>query len=285
MAALRTAVSWLGMREGLPPGAEPALQERAAVRLTAQMAVVTAGWGRILRGEEPVAPRPELGHAGNFLYMLTGRVPEPAAARALDAVLVLHADHELNASTFAARVTAATLANMHASVTAAIAALEGPLHGGANESVTHVVDEIGTPEAAEAWVRRTLGEGRKIPGFGHRVYRTVDPRAAVLRELARELGEAAGDLRPYLVTRALEEAVFRVRGLYANVDLYSGDVYRQLGIPVELFTPAFAVARIAGWTAHIMEQYRRNRLIRPRAAYVGPAARPLPASLGMAERG
>lgn len=282
MGALRTAISALGLHEpdGDPQESDlqaepPEALRRRAERITGQVAAVVAAWWRLGRGLPPLSPRPELGHAANYLYMLSGTVPPERHARAMDVALVLHADHELNASTFAARVTAATLADMHAAVTSAIATLEGPLHGGANESVTRVVEEIGQPERAEAWVRRTLAAGRKIPGFHHRVYRTTDPRAVLLRDLARELSEASGDRRPYLVTVALQEAVYRARGLYPNVDLYSGDVYRQLGIPAELFTATFAVARVAGWTAHVIEQYGHNRLIRPRAEYVGPAHREL----------
>ncbi len=277
MDALRTVVSALGMHEPAPDGSTGGQRARA-IRLTAQVAWTVATWWRLRQGLAPVAPRPDLCHAANYLYMLTGSEPPPAHVRAMDIALVLHADHELNASTFAARVTAATLADMHAAITSAIGTLAGPLHGGANESVMHVVEEIGTPGQAEGWARRELEQGRRIPGFGHRVYRTADPRAVVLRDLAAAIAAAAGDRRAYLVTRALEEAVHRLRGLYANVDLYSGDLYRLLGIPVELFTPTFAVARVSGWTAHVIEQYRHNRLIRPRAQYVGPAYRGMPAA-------
>lgn len=278
MTALRTAVSALGMYDQGTGADTPETQRARALRLTAQVAWVTAAWWRLRRGARPVAPRPDLSHAANYLLMLNGCEPSAAQIQALDTALVLHADHELNASTFAARVTAATLADMHAAVTSAVATLAGPLHGGANESVMAVLDEIGSPERAEAWVRQALGAGRKVPGFGHRVYRTVDPRAVRLRDLARDLAEASGDVGPFLLTRALEDAVRRVRDLCPNVDLYSGDVYRLLGIPVDLFTPTFAVARISGWTAHIMEQYEHNRLIRPRAEYVGPPPRELAAT-------
>lgn len=273
MAALRTAVSALDHFDPDSADRTPAANRRKAVRLTGQVAAVVAAWWRQGRGEAVLTPRADLGHAANFLYMLTGSTPPPLQVRAMDAALVLHADHELNASTFAARVTAATLAGMHAAVTAAVGALEGPLHGGANEAVMRVLEEVGTPERAAAWVRQKLVAGEKIPGFGHRVYRTADPRAAVLADLARELGEAAQDLAPYRVTVALEQAVRQQRGLFPNVDLYSGDVYRMLGIPADLFTPVFAISRVSGWTAHIIEQYDHNRLIRPRAEYVGPSHR------------
>lgn len=276
MAALRTAVSALGQFDSDAQDKSAAANRRKAIRLTGQVPAVVAAWWRIGRGEAVLTPRDDLGHAANFLYMLTGKAPRPLHARAMDIALVLHADHELNASTFAARVTAATLADLHAAVTSAVGALEGPLHGGANEAVMRVVEEIGQPERAEDWVAAKLAAGEKIPGFGHRVYRTTDPRAVVLAGLARELGEEAGDIRPYRVTAALESAVRRQRGLYPNVDLYSGDVYRVLGIPQDLFTAVFAVSRTSGWTAHIIEQYGHNRLIRPRAEYVGPLHRELP---------
>ena len=275
MAAVRTAVSALDQFDPDTADRTPGANRRKAVRLTGQVAAVVAAWWRLGLGQAVLTPREDLGHAANFLYMLTGRAPSSLHSRAMDAALVLHADHELNASTFAARVTAATLAGMHAAVTAAVGALEGPLHGGANEAVMRVVEEVGRPEHAAAWVRQKLAAGEKIPGFGHRVYRTADPRAAVLAGLARELGDAARDLAPYRVTAALEQAVHQQRGLFPNVDLYSGDVYRMLGIPTALFTPVFAVSRVSGWTAHIIEQYDHNRLIRPRAEYVGPSHREL----------
>ncbi len=274
MASLRTAVSAL---EVLDPqscsGPEAGLDQ--AVRLTGQLAAVAAAWWRIGQGQEVLEPRPDLDHAAQFLYLLTGRVPDALAARAMNVAAVLHADHELNASTFAARVTAATLAGMHAAVTSAMGALEGPLHGGANEAAMHTVDEIGAPERAEAWIRSRLAAGQRIPGFGHRVYRTVDPRAVVLARWAQRLGAQTGDLRSYETTVAMDDAMRRLRGLYPNLDLYSGDVYRQLGIPNALFTPVFAVCRISGWTAHVLEQYAHNRLIRPRARYVGAEPRRL----------
>jgi citrate synthase len=282
MAALRTAVSALGQFDPDAQDKSAAANRRKAIRLTGQVPAVVAAWWRIGRGEAVLTPRDDLGHAANFLYMLTGKAPRPLHARAMDIALVLHADHELNASTFAARVTAATLADLHAAVTSAVGALEGPLHGGANEAVMRVVEEIGQPERAEDWVAAKLAAGEKIPGFGHRVYRTTDPRAVVLAGLARELGEEAGDIRPYRVTVALESAVRRQRGLYPNVDLYSGDVYRVLGIPQDLFTAIFAVSRTSGWTAHIIEQYGHNRLIRPRAEYVGPLHREPPRATAQA---
>lgn len=276
MAALRTAVSALGQCDPEARDDSPEANRRKAVRLTGQVPAVVAAWWRLGRGEPVLRPLPELGAAANFLRLLLGRAAPTLHVQAMDAALVLHADHELNASTFAARVTAATLADMHAAVTSAVGALEGPLHGGANYDAVRAIAEIGAPERAEAWVRERLAAGLKVPGFGHAVYHTVDPRAAVLKDMARELGEAAGDPTPYRVAEALEETVWRQRRLYPNVDLYSGACYHALGIPEELFTPVFAASRVSGWTAHILEQYGHNRLIRPRAAYVGPSPRDLP---------
>ena len=272
MAALRTAVSAL---EVLDPRVAngPDAGVAQAIRLTGQLAAMTAAWWRLGQGQEVLEPRADLDHAAQFLYLLTGRIPDALAARAMNVAAVLHADHELNASTFAARVTAATLAGIHAAVTSAMGALEGPLHGGANEAAMRTVDEIGAPERAEAWITARLAAGQRIPGFGHRVYRTVDPRAVVLARWAQRLGAQAGDLRSYETTVAMDDAMRRLRGLYPNLDLYSGDVYRQLGIPCALFTPVFAVCRISGWTAHVLEQYAHNRLIRPRARYVGAQPR------------
>jgi len=201
--------------------------------------------------------------------MLFGAEPDALFVRAMDLALILHADHELNASTFAARVTAATLADMYAAIVAAIGALSGPLHGGANEQVMKMLQKIGEPSRAEAFVREKLETHQKVPGFGHRVYRTEDPRATHLREMSRELGEHIGNLRWYEISRKVEEAVMQQKHLYANVDFYSASCYFTMGIPIDMFTPVFAVSRMAGWTAHVLEQYGDNRLIRPRAEYVG----------------
>ena len=271
MTTLRTAVSALG---GLDPDAGddslPAAT-RKALRLVAQTATVVAALDRVRNGRAPVAPDPQLAHAANFLYMLSGERPSDSAARAMDVALILHADHEFNASTFAARVAASTLADMHGAITAALATLKGPLHGGANEAVMQSLEEIGRPERAGEWVRETLAAKRKIMGFGHAVYKTEDPRATHLREMSQRLGEETRQPKWYDVTAALEAAV---RGgskpLNPNVDLYSASLYRALGIPTDLFTPIFAVSRIAGWTAHVLEQLANNKLIRPESDYVGP---------------
>jgi citrate synthase len=247
---------------------------RIAVRLTAQIGSLVATWGRLSAGGGPIAPDPALSHAANFLYMLTGRRPGAVETRAFDIALVLHADHELNASTFAGRVAAATLTDMHSAVVAAIGTLKGPLHGGANAEVMRLLLEIGaesSDDRVEEQIRSRLGRKEKIPGFGHRVYRSEDPRATHLRRLSLEIGKRAGNPRWYEMSQRIEALVKAEKKLYPNVDFYSASTYYMLGIPVDLFTPVFAVSRISGWTAHMLEQYANNRLIRPRAEYTGPA--------------
>jgi citrate synthase len=269
MDALRTAVSALAFYD---PQAQDNSREAnlaKAGRLTARMATLVATLEILRKGREPVAPTAAGSHAANFLRMLFGKEPDPLLVRAMDLALILHADHELNASTFAARVTAATLADLYAAVVSAICALTGPLHGGANEQVMKMLKTIGEVGRAEAYVTETLAAHKKIPGFGHRVYRTEDPRATHLRQMSKELGERAGDTRWYEISRRLEEVVMQQKHLYANVDFYSASCYYSMGIPIDLFTPVFAVSRIAGWAAHVLEQYADNRLIRPRAEYVG----------------
>ena len=247
---------------------------RIAVRLTAQIGSLVATWGRLSAGGGPIAPDPALGHAANFLYMLTGRRPDAVETRAFDIALVLHADHELNASTFAGRVAAATLTDIHSAVVAAIGTLKGPLHGGANADVMRLLLAIGaesSDDRAEEQIRSRLARKEKIPGFGHRVYRTEDPRATHLRRLSLEIGKRAGNTRWYEMSQRIEAVVKAEKTLYPNVDFYSASTYYMLGIPIDLFTPVFAVSRISGWTAHMLEQYANNRLIRPRAEYTGPA--------------
>ena len=268
MASLRTAVSALGALES--GGGDEARPVDAARRLIAQTATLTAAIERVRTGLEPIPPDPSLGHAANFLYMLTGSPPGAERARAMDLALVLHADHEFNASTFAARVAASTLADVHGAVTAALATLKGPLHGGANEAVMRSLESIGSVEATEAHVRETLAAKKKLMGFGHAVYKTEDPRATHLRRISRRLAEAAGDTRWFTMSERMEEVVRREKGLYPNVDFYSASAYRVLGIATDLFTPVFAVSRIAGWTAHVLEQLANNRLIRPESDYIGP---------------
>lgn len=270
MTSLRSAVSALG---GLDPDANddtPPANVGKALRLTAQMATVVALVDRVRKGRAPVPPDPSLSHAANFLFMLTGERPGREAERAMDVALILHADHEFNASTFAARVAASTLADVHGAITAALATLKGPLHGGANEAVMKTLQEIGTPERAEPWLREALAARKKIMGFGHAVYRTEDPRATHLRRMSKQLGEANGDRRWFDLSERLEALVRAQKGLNANVDFYSASVYHSLGIPTDMFTPVFAVSRIAGWTAHVLEQLANNRLIRPESEYTGP---------------
>jgi citrate synthase len=274
MDALRTAVSALAFYD---PGSRDLSREgalRTATRLTAQLPVVVAAFERLRGGREPVEPKPGLNIASNFLYMLRGEEPAERDARIFDVCLVLHADHELNASTFTSRVIAGTLADMYGAVTGAIAALSGPLHGGANTNVMKMLLEIESPDRAEAWLREALSSKKKIMGFGHRVYKTEDPRSVWLRKFSRELGEAKGETRWIEILERLRELMFAEKKLYPNVDYYSGSAYYLMGIPLDLFTPIFAVSRISGWTGHVLEQYANNRLIRPRAEYIGPRGVP-----------
>lgn len=278
MASLRTAVSALSAVDPDAEDMSPEAADRKAVRLTAQAITLTAAIERIRDGGRPVEPRRDLSLAANLLYMLRGEVPDELEERIIDASLILHAEHGMNASTFAARVTAGTMADMHSAITSAIGTLKGPLHGGANEQVMRMLLEIESPEGAGDYVRRALGEGRKIMGFGHRVYRTLDPRAPILKSLAEQLTERAGDKRWLLISEAIQHAMAeemerKGRQVYPNVDFFSASVYYTLGIPLDLFTNLFACARMAGWTAHIMEQHADNRLIRPESTYVGPPDR------------
>lgn len=273
MDALRTLTSALAHFDPEAGDASPAARYRQAVRLTAQIGSVVAAWGRLAAGGAPVDPDPTLGHAANFLLMLNGERPSAVAARAFDVALVLHADHELNASTFAARVTAATLSDLHSAVAAGVGALKGPLHGGANAEVMKMLTAIGEDaddRRVDEFVRGMLARKVKVPGFGHRVYRTEDPRATHLRRMSKALGQRAGRTRWYEMSRRIEAVMREEKRIDANVDFYSASTYALLGIPVDLFTPIFAVSRVSGWTAHVLEQYANNRLIRPRAEYVGP---------------
>jgi citrate synthase len=278
MASLRTGVSALSAYD---PDAEDMSEEaadRKAVRITAQAITLTAAIHRIREGAEPIAPRSDLSLAGNLLYMMRGAEADAIEERIIDAALTLHAEHGMNASTFAARVTGGTLADMHSAVTSGIGALKGPLHGGANEQVMKMLLDIDTPERAEQWVRETLAAGRKVMGFGHRVYRTLDPRAPILKRLAQQLGESAGETRWLQISEIIqqtmrEEMERRGKQVHPNVDFFSASVYYTLGIPLDLFTNLFACARMAGWTAHIIEQLRDNRLIRPESTYIGPKDR------------
>ena len=269
MNVLRTAASASVFDDPDKGDDSAAAEYRKAVRLIAQLPTMVAAFHRLRNAQKPLAPRRGLNLAANFLYMLSGAVPEADAAKALDVALILHADHELNASTFAARVIAATLADMHGAVTGALAALAGSLHGGANTEVMKMLLDIGTPDRAEAWVRAALAQKRKIMGFGHRVYRTEDPRAAHLRRMSEGLGQKAGQPQWFAIQQIIEDAMRRERGLYCNVDFYSASTYYVMGIPLDLYTPIFALSRVSGWCAHVLEQHADNRLIRPRAEYVG----------------
>jgi citrate synthase len=273
METLRSAVSLLASYDPDADDMTEAANRRKSVRLTAALPTILAASLRLRAGQEPVAPDPGLGHAANFLWMLHGKKPADSAARALDMALVLHAEHGFNASTFSGRVTAATLSDLHSAVVAAIATLKGPLHGGANRAVMETLEAIGSVEAVEPAVKERLARREKIMGFGHRVYKTMDPRAVHLKQMAREQGAEAGDSTWYEMSVRMEEVVRREKGLDPNVDFYSAAAYRSLGIPAEAYPAVFACSRITGWTAHIMEQYANNRLIRPRARYVGPQER------------
>ncbi|HKZ03582.1 MAG TPA: citrate synthase [Pyrinomonadaceae bacterium] len=266
---LRTVVSALELYDPTARDISREASLRTSIKLTAQFPTIAATSDRLRRGLEPIKPDPRLNIAANFLYMLKGEIPSEHDARMFDVALVLHADHELNASTFTARVVAGTLADMYGAITAAIAALSGPLHGGANTNVMRTLLEIGRIENAEEFIRRALSEKRKIMGFGHAVYRTEDPRATHLRKFSQEMGERGGDNRWYEISRKIEAVMMREKGLYPNVDFFSASMYYMMGIPLELYTPIFAVSRISGWTAHVLEQYADNKLIRPRAEYLG----------------
>jgi citrate synthase len=273
MSMLRTTVSAMSAHD--PDGWDQSAEAnyRKAMRLIARFPTVIAYFNRLRNNDRVVKPNPKLSHAANLLWMLFDREPEEEIARILDICLILHADHTMNASTFAARVAASTLADIHSATTAAIATLKGPLHGGANEAVMKILLEIGSMDKVESVVKAKLAAKEKIMGFGHRVYKTEDPRATHLRELSKRIGEMVGDTRWYEMSRKMEEVVMDEKGLYPNVDFYAASVYYSMGIPVDLFTPIFAASRVAGWTAHIREQYADNRLIRPESAYVGPPHR------------
>ena len=273
MDALRTITSALAHYDAEANDAAPQAQYRKAVRLTAQCGTVVATWGRLQAGGGPIAPDPAMGHAASFLYMLTGQRPSATETKAFDVALTLHADHELNASTFAGRVAAATLTDIYSAVVAAIGTLKGPLHGGANAEVMKMLLDLGetaSGDRIDEFIRGKLARKEKISGFGHRVYRTEDPRATHLRQMSRDLGKRAGKPGWFDMSQRIEALVKGEKKLNPNVDFYSASTYYTLGIPIDLYTPIFAVSRMSGWTAHILEQYANNRLIRPRADYTGP---------------
>jgi citrate synthase len=272
MEVLRTTVSLLSLTDPDDLDSSHEANVRKSLRLTSQIAMVVAYFDRLRKGKDIVEPDASLSHAGNFLWMLNGVKPIAEAEHAMDVALVLHADHELNASTFAARVIAATLSDVHSAITGAIGALKGPLHGGANEAVMKLLYEIDAAGADPVeYVRDLLARKVKISGFGHRVYKTEDPRATHLRRMSKDLGTAAGNARWYEMSEKIEGFVKAEKKLNANVDFYSASTYTTLGIDMDLFTPIFAISRISGWAAHVIEQHDNNRLIRPRADYTGPA--------------
>jgi citrate synthase len=271
MDVLRTAISMLSLYDPSAADMSTEANTRKASRLMARVATIVTSFDRLRNGKEVIPGDPTLGYAANFLYTLTGKKPDDVMERVFDVALILHADHELNASTFAARVTAATLSDIYSAVTSAIGALKGPLHGGANEAVIQMLLKTNSSEDAVSKVKSDLDKKIKIPGFGHRVYHTVDPRAIHLKKMSEELARRTGHADLYEKSTRVEQTVQDLKKLNANVDFYSASTYYSLGIPVDLFTPIFAVSRMSGWTAHILEQYRNNRLIRPRADYTGEA--------------
>ena len=274
MDALRTGVSMLAAFDPQLNDNSHDANVRKAIRLIAKVGtLITDAW-RISQKLDPIPHDPDLTHAGNFLYKLTGKPPEQWQVRMLDTIFILYADHEFNASTFAARVTASTLADMYAACTSACGTLKGPLHGGANEESIYMLNEIATPDRAEDWLKDALAKKKKIMGFGHRVYKQGDSRVPIMREIARDYGKRVGKENWVPICEKLEQTMEREKGLCANVDLYAAPVFTMFGFPPELNTPIFAASRVAGWCAHVIEQHDHNRLIRPRSLYVGPEERP-----------
>jgi citrate synthase len=269
MDVLRTAVSALDFYDASGHGTNREAAVNTAIKLTGQIGTIVTAWERIRSGKDVIAPDKNLSIAENFLYMLHGKRAESDEERIFDIALILHADHELNASTFTTRVVAGTLAGVYGAVTAGIAALAGPLHGGANTNVMKMLLEIGELEKVEEWVEQKLAAKQKIMGIGHAVYKTEDPRATWLRKFSRQLGEKKGNLKWFEMSQKIEQLMYEKKGMYPNVDFYSASVYYLMGIPLDQYTPIFAVSRISGWTGHILEQYANNKLIRPRAEYIG----------------
>ncbi|MBC7543710.1 MAG: citrate synthase [Candidatus Sericytochromatia bacterium] len=270
MDILRTAISAAAFYDADAWDASPEANLRKAIKLTAQMATYVAAIERMRKGLPLVAPRADLSHAANFLYMLTGSVPDEVSERTFDVALTLHADHEFNASTFTARQIVSTLTDFYGAVTGAIASLSGPLHGGANTAVMEMLLKIGDEDKVEGWTKEALASKQKIMGFGHRVYKTEDPRATHLRRMSESLGQRVNQPKWFRMSQVIETYIKQEKGLNANVDFYSASAYYVMGIPTDLYTPIFAVSRVAGWSAHIIEQFNNNRLIRPRAEYIGP---------------
>ena len=274
MEMLRTAVSSDSFDDPDKNSNAEDANFRKATRLIAKMPTMVARYDRRRRGLEPIDPDPSLPHAADFLRMLNGEAPNASARKTFDVALILHADHEMNASTFTARVIASTLSDMHSAITGAIGALKGPLHGGANEQVMKLLESIGSPDRVDAEIRDRLARRERIMGFGHRVYKTYDPRAVILKEFSRQLASESSEPHWFAMSEAIEHAVIEEKGLYPNVDFYSASTYHYLGIETGLFTPIFAMSRVVGWAAHVIEQHSDNRLIRPSSEYVGPPVRP-----------
>ncbi len=275
MATLRTAVSMLSGYDADADDLTLDASTRQAERLVSMMATLVAAIGRVRDGRDPVPPKSDLSHSANFLYMLSGDVPDEAATRTLEQALVLHADHGFNASTFSARVTTSTLSDMHSAIVSAVGTLKGASHGGANTRVMQMLLEIeSSGDEPDAWVRRALEQRKRIMGFGHRVYKVEDPRATHLRRSSQRLSEATRDGKWFQMSQIIERVVHEQKGLYPNVDFYSASTYYMLGIPTHLYTPIFALSRVAGWTAHVLEQMADNRLMRPRSNYTGPESAP-----------
>ena len=273
MSMLRTSISAASTYDPDGWDESPEAQYRKAMRLIGKIPTLIASYHRLRIGQEVVPPNPKLPHAANFLWMLLGEEPDLEDAKALDSTFVLYADHTMNASTFTARIIASTLADMFSAITGAVAALKGPLHGGANEESMKMLEEVGSPENAEAYVRARLEHHEKVMGFGHAVYKTMDPRAKVLKRLSQETGQRARDTKWFEISRSIEQTVMDQKSLNPNVDFYAASVYHVLGIPTDLMTPIFALARMSGWTAHVREQYADNKVIRPGSEYVGPRDR------------
>ena len=269
MDVLRTSVSALDFFDPAGHGTDRENATRAATKITGQIGTIAAAWDRIRNGKDVISPDTSLGIAENFLYMLNGERPDADEARMFDVCLILHADHELNASTFTTRVVAGTLADMYGCVTAGIAALAGPLHGGANTAVMKMLIEIGEPDKVDGWLEKALEEKRKIMGIGHAVYKTEDPRATWLRRYSKHMADKTGTSKWYEMSQRIEAMMLEKKGMHPNVDFYSASTYYLMGIALDMYTPIFAVSRISGWTGHILEQYAHNKLIRPRAEYIG----------------
>lgn len=269
MAWLRTAVSMLALWDADAQSTDPAVQRRVAMRLVAKMGPLVALFDRNRNGKPFVAPKPGKSLAWNFLYMLKGEEPHEDMAKFFDTCLILHADHELNCSAFASRVTASSLSDIYSAVVSAISALKGPLHGGANEQVMLMLKDIGTMDGAREWIKEALADKKKVMGFGHRVYKNGDPRAKILSQLSKTLGEKTGQPQWFQMSKEIDDVMQKEKGLLPNVDFYSATVYYSMGIPIDIYTPIFAVSRVSGWLAHIFEQYSKNRIYRPRGQWIG----------------